>query len=151
MKITFKRYINQLISNLPVSIFFFTIVFTINLLYIPDGYKIDYGIGAVDELVSIYLFYLIRTVAFAFLVTAYGFIFLSKKLSYRQMIITHAVLVLTSVVLVFRHPSESFTGVLFAFGIGVIIYGVIWFFILFKEKQFLNDANDILKDNDKDA
>ena len=149
MKSVARVYFNNLISNLPVAVFFFTIVFSINLLWLPQGYRLDYGVNAVDELVAIYMFFLVRTIMFSFLVTGYGLVFLSKRLSYKQMIMTHAFLVLTSVGLMFRHPSDSLTGVLYVLGVGVIIYGIIWFFVLYKERNFLSDANDILKENEK--
>lgn len=150
MKFIARRYINSVITNLPISVFFFTVVFTSNILFMTDGFKAEFGVNAVDELVSIYTYYLIRTVLFSFLVSAYSFVFTSKKMTYKQMIITHAFLVLTSVGLIFRHQSDTYAGLLTVMSIAVAIYGVIWFFVIFKEKQFLNDANNILKDNEEE-
>lgn len=144
-----RRYINSVITNLPISVFFFTVVFSINILFISNDFKVEYGMNAVDELVSIYLYYLIRTVLFSFLVSAFSFVFTSKRMTYKQMILTHAFLVLTSVGLIFRDQSGSPLGFLRVMSIAVVIYGVIWFFVIFKEKQFLTEANEILKDNDK--
>lgn len=149
MKKYVEMYVNQLINNLPIAVFFFTIIFSFNILIPSESMKLEYGINAIDELISIYLYYLIRTIFFAFLVTFYGFIFVLKKLKFKQMVLLHSFMVLTSVMLVFGDPSDSLGGYLLVFGLGISVYAVVWFFVLYKERRFLKDANKILKENEK--
>jgi hypothetical protein len=132
---------------MPVAMFFFTIMFTFNVLMPYDFLKAEHGIEALDVFVGLYLHYFFRTFWFTFLVSLYGFIFLIKKLKYHQMILLHAFVTIASVVVIFRHPDDPGYVTWIVLGSGIVIYGIIWFFIKFKERQFLKDANKILNEN----
>ncbi len=147
MKKYVQLYINSFINNLPVAMFFFTIMFTLNILGPFEEFKAVYGMEALNVFVATYLHYFYRTILITFLISLYGFVFMCKKLKHNQMIIVHAILTLGSVVIIFNPPGSDslISGVVLLSGI--IIYTITWFFIKYKERQFVNDANEILNKN----
>ncbi len=147
MKKYAKLYINSIINNLPVAMFFFTIMFTLNILGPYEGFKAEHGMEALDVFVGIYLHYFYRTILITVLISFYGFVFLWKRLKYSQMILIHAILTIGSVVIVFNPPGSETMVSWLVLSTGIIIYAIVWFFIKYKERQFVHDANEILNKN----
>jgi hypothetical protein len=147
MKNALKVYINKLLSYIPVAVFIYTILILINISQNVENLKAEFGINAIDEFINIYIFYLIRTIILTLLLPLLDHLVSIMKLSYKKSIIIHGVLINIAVGMVYYQPGIEFETMLLVLGTGIIIYIVVWAIIYVREKQFLNDANEIFKEN----
>lgn len=147
MKEYFKVYINKLLTYLPVAIFVFTLVFFINISQTITDFKAEYGVEAIDQLVSVYKFYFIRTTILALLIPLYDVVLLNEKFSYRKATLLHFTLIIVSVGILYFRPEAPFQATLIILGMCLAIYIIIRIIVHFREKQFLANANEIFKQN----
>ena len=147
MKDYLKVYINKLFSYIPVSIFIFTIVFFSLILPSVDALKIEYGNDAIDVFIDLYMFHFIRALLLTLFIPLYDSVLSSGKFTYKTSIILHGILVNITVAILFYQPGMTIQNLLFIHGLGILIYVVIWIVIFIREKQFVNNANEIFKEN----
>lgn len=147
MKNALKVYINKLLSYIPVAVFIYTILILINISQNIENLKAEFGINAIDEFINIYIFYLIRTIILTSLLPFIDHLVSIMKLSYKKSIIIHGLLVNIAVGIVYYQPGIGFETMLLVLGTGLSIYIIVWAIIYVREKQFLNDANEIFKAN----
>lgn len=147
MKDYLKIYINKLFSYIPVAIFVFTLLILINISQTISDLKDEFGVLAIDEFISLYLLYFFRTIILALLIPVYDLIFSLKKLSYKLSTLIHGLLICTSVGILFYRPGIDILSMVISFGMSIIIYVIIWTIIQIREKQFIDNANKIFKQN----
>ncbi len=147
MKNALKIYINKLFSYLPVAVFIFSLLMFINISSTVSELKAEHGLEAIDVFIDLYLFYFFRTVLLALIIPIYDLILSTQKISYKNTIIIHGLLIITSVGVLYYQPGIDMLSMLLSLGMAVIIYVLIWGVIIFREKQFLNEANEIFKEN----
>ena len=147
MKEKTKLYIDKLTSYLPVAIFIFTIVFVIGMFPYIEDLKTDFGINAINELVDVYTFYLLRTILLVLFIPLYDTVLVSIKLSYKLSTMIHFILVMSTVGLLFYKPGSPSQALFIIVGMCIVIYVIIRIVTQIKEKQFIENANEIFKKN----
>lgn len=149
MKHYVKIYIDKLVRYMPVAIFMFTVVFYMNIAVVLDDFKAEYGAQAIDELISIYNFYFIRTILLTLFIPFYDTILSTDRLSYTKSLILHYFLVAATVLVLFYQLGSPIQSLLLIFVFCTLIYAVIRIVIYIREKQFIDTANQYFRENSK--
>ena len=142
-----KGYLNQLFTYIPVSIFILTVVFFIMIIPTINDLKTEYGIEAVDVFIDLYILYFIRTLILTLFIPIYGLVLSSNRFSYRRGMIIHFILINVTVGALYYRPGYGMQSLLLVLGLSVIIYIIILMILILREKQFINNANNIFKEN----
>ena len=151
MNNSIKRYIDKLLTYLPVAIFMFTVVFYINLSFAIDEFKAEFGVNAIDELIKLFTFYFSRTILLTLFVPFYDVVLSTDKLSYLKAMIIHYLLIVVTVSVLFYQPGSPWQATLLMFGLCTLIYAIIRGTIYFREKHFVDDANKIFQSNKENS
>ena len=147
MKTHLKVYINKLFTYLPVAIFVLTLLLMMNLSQTITDLKNEFGIDAIDEFMKLYVYYFTRTVILALLLPLYDLVFSAQKISSKNAILIHCLLVTSTVGILIYQTGIPILSLILSIGMSLLIYIIIWVIIYLREKQFLNDANEIFKEN----
>lgn len=147
MKETLKIYINKLVTYVPVAVFFFTVLFFINIDAAVSDLKTEFGNTAIDELVAIYRFYFIRTIILTLFIPLYDVVLSNQKFSYKTALFTHFLCVLITVGVVFYDPSAPIEALYITLILCGVIYSIIRIVIYLRERHFISEANRILLSN----
>ena len=142
-----KEYINKLFSYVPVAITVFTIVFFISITASLEDIQADFGADALELVMGYFRFYFFRTILFVLVVPLYDFILVSKRFSLIWSKIIHGLVINLTVAIMFYRIGDSSISILIILAMCTVIYISIQLIILLREKQFINDANKIFKNN----
>ncbi len=147
MKDKIRVYLDKILSILPVAVFVFTIVFFVNIFQIVEDLNSEFGTKALDEFVRIYTFYLSRTIILALLIPFFDVILSSDKLSYKLSIVIHFILINSAVLLLFYQSNAPSISVIIIIILCSSIYITLRVIIYYREKSFVNHANNFFKEN----
>lgn len=147
MKSFIREYLNKLLSYIPVAIFVYTLLIVFQLPQIIIDLKEEFGIQAINEFGELYMRYFYRTIILASLIPFFDFVFTLKKVTYRNAIILHCLFVTITVGLLVFESGMPLLSLVISIAMSIVIYTVIWIVIYLREKQFINDANEIFKQN----
>jgi len=142
-----KGYFNQLFTYIPVSIFILTVVFFITIMPTINDLKIEYGVDAIDVFIDLYILYFIRTLLLTLFIPIYGLVLSSSKFSYRKGMVIHFILINITVGVLYYRPGFGLQSLLIVLATSIIIYVTILLILIVREKQFINNANNIFKEN----
>lgn len=148
MKNFAKEYINKLFSYIPVAVFIFVIVFYLNILFSIESIKTEFGSSAIDVLIDYFTFFFIRTLIFSLIVPLFDPILLIEKISYNMRRLLHGVIINITVGITFYRPGNNITSMLIIVAMCTVIYITIWVVVLFRERQFISNANKIFEKNE---
>lgn len=147
MNPTIKNYINKLFGYIPVAVFFFTIVFYINIMFALEELKLEHGTNTLDVILEYYQFFFIRTIILALLIPLFEPILKLVKLSYKLRTILHGIAINITVGILYYRPGNNAVSLLIIIAMCTTIYIVVWLILQLREKQFITNANEIFKQN----
>lgn len=139
-----KTYFNKVLSSMPVAVFIFTLIFFMNMRAISLDLKSEFSIEAIDEFIGIYTFYFLRTLALSLLIPLFDVILSTKKLTYRNAVVIHFILINLVVLVLFYQPAAPIISIPMIIGMCSGIYIIIRYFIFYKEKTFTDQVNQLL-------
>lgn len=149
MKDYIKNYLDKFIRYLPVAVFIFSLVFMINVYPELENIKTEYGIGAIDVLIDLYLFYFIRTLLLTLFIPLYDVVLSTDRFSYLKSMMIHYALITITVGIIFYQKDAPMIAFWITIGLCTIIYALVRLVIYLRERQFVKDANQIFKENKK--
>jgi len=109
--------------------------------------KIEYGVDAIDVFIDLYILYFIRTLLLTLFIPIYGLVLSSSKFSYRKGMVIHFILINITVGVLYYRPGFGLQSLLIVLATSIIIYVTILLILIVREKQFINNANNIFKEN----
>ena len=142
-----KVYINKLFSYVPVAVSVFTLVFFISISSSLQDIKAELGAESLDFVMEYYRFYFFRTILFALFIPMFDFVLDSKKYSRLTTRIIHCLLINLTVGIMFFRIGDKLVSILITLLMCTVIYMGISLIIVFREKQFINQANKFFEEN----
>ncbi|QMS84707.1 hypothetical protein [Candidatus Xianfuyuplasma coldseepsis] len=143
-----KEYINKLFSYIPVAVFIFVIVFSLNMQFAIEDIKAEHGTDALDIVIEYYRFFFFRTLLFSLLIPLFDPILKIAKLSYKVRGILHGLAINIAVGIIFYRPGNNVISMLIIVAMCTTIYITVWLVLQLREKQFITNANKIFERNE---
>lgn len=147
MRHTIRVYINKILTYTTVGLAIFTLMFFISVSVQLDTIKELHGDATFDEVWSLFRFYLVRTFLFTFIIPLYEPILKIKKNSFVVNSMIHGLAIVVTVGFMFYKPGDDFMQIIYILFMGIVIYLGILGISLWREKRFINNANEIFKQN----